>query len=71
MDRIEEHNGQTLDPVKLVMFHNRDGHSRLRPDGRSSGFHNAVQREVWQCLSDSGHNVEFIWASEDDKEAIW
>lgn len=71
VDRIEEHDGKTLDPVKLVMFHNRDGHSRLRPDGRSSGFHNAVQREVWQCLSDNGHNVEFIWASENDKEAIW
>lgn len=68
---IEDHNGKPLDPVKLVMFHNNDNRGRLRPDGRSASWHNSVQREAWQILADSGHNVEFIWSSADDKEAIW
>jgi hypothetical protein len=71
VDSMEKHSGKTLDPVKLTMFHNNDGRGYLRPDGRSASFHNAVQREVWQILADDGHNVEFVWSSAKDKEAIW
>lgn len=71
VEGIEEQSGKTLDPVKLVLFHNNDGMGFMRPDHRSASWHNAVARDAWQCLTDSGHNVQFVWSMAKDNEAIW